>query len=381
MAPPAAPSPSPRPAPAPLAVPSVRPMVTAPRPRRRGARSLPAATPGSGGAAAAASGTPPRAARRNISYPSRTWSMAMSDVSESVILSNGSILSNASGPGIIAANDGDVAVQQLSSKETPRTKASPNGCLQLNGTIKPSFLPLDNQRTQQMLSQCCHPCPYHHSLSSHNNKQECHSVVGSSASSPMTSCCMQPHTEYSASICQKHPPIYQPACCLQPSPSFCLHHQWPDHFQHQPVQQHIARIRPARPFKLPKSYAALIADWPVVVLGMCTVLIVVCALVGILVPDLPDFSDPLLGFEPRGTAIGQRLVTWNNMVKNTGYKATLANYPFKYADEQAKSHQDDRWSDDHYEREKRQAEWNFHKDTFFCDIPSKWRNNVRRISF
>lgn len=107
---------------------------------------------------------------------------------------------------------------------------------------------------------------------------------------------------------------------------------------------------------------------------MCTVLIVVCALIGVLVPDLPDFSDPLLvstvslhstfhgtfffklkteytgrtfnsfvffflilkGFEPRGTAIGQRLVTWNNMVKNTGYKATLANYPFKYADEQAK---------------------------------------------
>lgn len=42
------------------------------------------------------------------------------------------------------------------------------------------------------------------------------------------------------------------------------------------------------------SYAELIADWPVVVLGVCTVLIVICALVGILVPDLPDFSDPLL---------------------------------------------------------------------------------------
>lgn len=27
---------------------------------------------------------------------------------------------------------------------------------------------------------------------------------------------------------------------------------------------------------------------------MCTVLIVVCALIGVLVPDLPDFSDPLL---------------------------------------------------------------------------------------
>ncbi|XP_039561754.1 protein dispatched homolog 1 isoform X3 [Passer montanus] len=338
-------------------------MVTAPRWGRCGHLSFPAA-------AARPVTTGSRRLARNITCPLRTWSMAMSNASESVVLSNGSILSNAAGPGVVAANDGDIMVQQLPSKETPRTKPSPNGCLQLNGTIKPSFLPLDNQRTQQMLSQCCHPCPYHHSLSSHNSKQECHSVVGSSASSPMTSCCMQPHTEYSASICQKHTPVYQTACCLQPSLSFCLHHQWPDHFQHQPVQQHIARIRTARPFKLPKSYAALIADWPVVVLGMCTVLIVVCALVGILVPDLPDFSDPLLGFEPRGTAIGQRLVTWNNMVKNTGYKATLANYPFKYADEQAKNHQDDRWLDDHYEREKRQADWNFHKDTFFCDIPS-----------
>ncbi|XP_051880078.1 protein dispatched homolog 1 isoform X2 [Pristis pectinata] len=128
--------------------------------------------------------------------------------------------------------------------------------------------------------------------------------------------------------------------------------------------------KPPRPFRFPRSYAALIADWPVVVLGLCTVLIVICALVGILVPDLPDFSDPLLGFEPRGTAIGQRLVTWNNMVKNTGYQATLANYPFKYAEEQAKSHREDRWSDDPYERDKRQAEWNFHKDSFFCDVPS-----------
>lgn len=45
---------------------------------------------------------------------------------------------------------------------------------------------------------------------------------------------------------------------------------------------------------VPRSYAALLADWPVVVLGMCTLLIVVCALVGVLVPELPDFSDPLL---------------------------------------------------------------------------------------
>ncbi|XP_003216046.2 protein dispatched homolog 1 isoform X1 [Anolis carolinensis] len=295
--------------------------------------------------------------------------MATSNGNDFVIMSNGGIPSNVTSLDHLSTSDGTAAIPKLPTKETPRGKVSANGCLQLNGMLKASFLPVDDQRTPQVLSQC-HLCPYHHPLNHHSNQQECLSLAGNAAPPPLTSCCPNPHTEYSASACQNHAPLYQTACCLQSSPSFCLHHQWPEHFQHQPVQQHITSIRPARTLTLPKSYAALIADWPVVVLGMCTVLIVVCALVGILVPDLPDFSDPLLGFEPRGTAIGQRLVTWNNMVKNTGYKATLANYPFKYADEQAKSHRDDRWSDDHYEREKREADWNFHKDSFFCDIPS-----------
>lgn len=33
------------------------------------------------------------------------------------------------------------------------------------------------------------------------------------------------------------------------------------------------------------------------------------------------------------------------------------------------SHQEDRWSEDHSERDKRQAEWDFSKDSFFCDVP------------
>ncbi|XP_077005297.1 protein dispatched homolog 1 isoform X5 [Tamandua tetradactyla] len=199
---------------------------------------------------------------------SRNWSMAMSNGNNDfVVLSNGSIATCATNPSPLTPCDGDVTAQQLTPKETPRTKT-----IQTFQVTKKLFL-----------------------------------------------------------IC----------------------------FQSKPNNKVAENL-----------YAALIADWPVVVLGLCTVFIVVCALVGVLVPELPDFSDPLLGFEPRGTAIGQRLVTWNNMVKNTGYKATLANYPFKYADEQAKSHRDDRWSDDHYEREKREVDWNFHKDSFFCDVPS-----------
>ncbi|XP_060155995.1 protein dispatched homolog 1 isoform X3 [Globicephala melas] len=226
---------------------------------------------------------------------SRNWSMAMNNGNNDfVVLSNGSIATSATSASPLTPCDGDPAAQQLTPKEAPRTKVSPNGCLQVNGTVKSSFLPLDNQRTPQMLSLCCHPCPYHHPLTTHDSHQECHPEAGPAAPPALASCCMQPHSEYSASLCPNHSPVYQTTCCLQPSPSFCLHHPWPDHFQHQPVPQHIANISPSRPFKLPKSYAALIADWPVVVLGMCTVFIVVCALVGVLVPELPDFSDPLL---------------------------------------------------------------------------------------
>ncbi|XP_018120452.1 protein dispatched homolog 1 isoform X1 [Xenopus laevis] len=292
--------------------------------------------------------------------------------SEFLALSNGNIPSKPLSASHPAASDGD---QQHPSTDEGRLKVSPNGCLSHNGAVKPCSLFLDNQRTP-VISQCCQPCSYHHSLHNHNNLQDCVPRTGGTAASALNSGCLQQRTEFSPnSGCQNHPPIYHPACCLQPSQSFCLH-QCRDHFQHQQVPHHLVNLRAAKPFQLPRSYAALIADWPVVVLGMCTVIIVVCALVGILVPDLPDFSDPLLGFEPRGTAIGQRLVTWNNMVKNTGYKATLANYPFKYADEQAKNHQDDRWSEDHYEREKRQADWNFHKDSFFCAIPNDHYSRV-----
>ncbi|XP_013362510.1 PREDICTED: protein dispatched homolog 1 isoform X2 [Chinchilla lanigera] len=284
-------------------------------------------------------------------------------------LSNGSITPGVPSPSTLAPCEGDPTAPQLRPTDTGQAKASPNGCLHQNGRVRSSFLPLDNQRTPQMLAQHCRPCLYHHPPSGHPE-------AGPAAPSALAACCMQPPSEYSAALCAKHSPVYQAACCLQPSSSFGLHQPWPDHFQHQPAPRHIAGLRPPRPFKLPKSYAALLADWPVVVLGLCTLLIVVCALVGVLVLELPDFSDPLLGFEPRGTTIGQRLVTWNNMVKNTGYKATLANYPFKYADEQAKSHRDDRWSDDHYEREKREVDWNFHKDSFFCDVPSERYSRV-----
>uniref|UniRef100_A0A8C1BKM1 Protein dispatched homolog 1 n=1 Tax=Cyprinus carpio carpio TaxID=630221 RepID=A0A8C1BKM1_CYPCA len=245
------------------------------------------------------------------------------------------------------------------------THSGQNGALKPNGNMcasspgsSSSSHVTDSQRLAVLLPNalppaCCVYCSPRQPACCNGNQQDCalfQSAVSSAA-------------------------LHMGTCCVQGVRCFCMQHHWPEHLQNQP---NMATLSPPRPFRFPKSYAELIADWPVVVLGVCTVLIVVCALVGILVPDLPDFSNPLQGFEPRGTAIGQRLVTWNNMVKNTGYKATLANYPFKYADEQAKSHQDDRWSKDRNDRKKRQAEWDFSKDSFFCDVPG---DSYSRIVF
>ncbi|KAM9354606.1 protein dispatched homolog 1 isoform 1-T2 [Pholidichthys leucotaenia] len=260
------------------------------------------------------------------------------------------------------------SMRNLSSSSVAATASSPTAVTDSQRVAR-HHLP-SSSTPLQPLPLCCQHCHFQSSLCCPCGQQEC-PLFQNPATGPGPGSVPHPGTASPCPCClpactythQPHPPP------LRPSSPLCLHHHHPQRWQeHLQNQTHAAGIGTTRPFRFPKSYAELIADWPVVVLGVCTVLIVVCALVGILVPDLPDFSDPLLGFEPRGTAIGQRLVTWNNMVKNTGYKATLANYPFKYADEQAKSHQEPRWPEDSLDRDKRQAEWDFSKE-FFCDVP------------
>ncbi|XP_068198912.1 protein dispatched homolog 1 isoform X2 [Antennarius striatus] len=346
--------------------------------------------------------------------------MALSDASgDTLALSNGAVSSNTSTPvcdcqdPLTAASSGDCSptdgdddvtvkdaeciVQQKLQRSRQRSdRLGQNGSVvKQNGSLR-NLLPTstassspavaDSQRPSkrhlppalsqssaspppQSMPLCCQHCHFQSTLFCPCGQQEC-PLLQNQGSGPGLSSVPHPGAAPSCSCCLSsctyaHPHPHTP----HPTSPLCLHHHHHQHWQEH-LQNQTPRISPVRPFRFPKSYAELIADWPVVVLGVCTVLIVVCALVGILVPDLPDFSDPLLGFEPRGTAIGQRLVTWNNMVKNTGYKATLANYPFKYADEQAKNHQEPRWPEDHFDRDKRQAEWDFSKE-FFCDVPGE----------
>ncbi|XP_014829226.1 PREDICTED: protein dispatched homolog 1 [Poecilia mexicana] len=286
--------------------------------------------------------------------------------------------------GDMAVRNGALKLQQGAPVQRACRPVQNGGLVKLNGSLRnllpspaasPSSAVTDSQKPNRLhlaptlsptapSALCCPHCHFHSTQCCPCGHPDC-PLVQSPAASPGPCSSPQPGSTSSYPCCLSTCTYSHHLPHHQASP-MSLHHQcWQEHLQ---SQIRAPGISPARPFRFPKSYSELIADWPVVVLGVCTVLIVICALVGVLVPDLPDFSDPLLGFEPRGTAIGQRLVTWNNMVKNTGYKATLANYPFKYADEQAKSHQEPRWSDDHFERDKREVEWDFSKE-FFCDIP------------
>lgn len=165
--------------------------------------------------------------------------MAMSDGNKDfAVLSNGSLAA-----GALTACDGDLAAPPLTPKDAPRAKVSPNGCLQANGTVTSPFPPSDSQRTPQMLAQGGRPCPYHRPLASHHGHPECRPEAGSASPCALASCCVQPHSEYSACLCPHHAPVYQATCCLQPSAAFCLHHPWPGHFQHQPAQRHVASVR------------------------------------------------------------------------------------------------------------------------------------------
>ncbi|VCW77665.1 unnamed protein product, partial [Gulo gulo] len=93
------------------------------------------------------------------------------------------------------------------------------------------------------------------------------------------------------------------------------------------VQHHVVSVRQERTFRMPKSYSQLIAEWPVAVLLLCLAVILVCTLAGLLGDRLPDFSKPLLGFEPRDTDIGRKLVVWKALQTLTGPRKLLSLSP------------------------------------------------------
>ena len=64
-------------------------------------------------------------------------------------------------------------------------------------------------------------------------------------------------------------------------------------------------------------YYKLLVFRPVLVLFVISVLSFSCILTAFLLKNRPDFSDPTLGFEARGTEISNKLTTWRNLLEAT----------------------------------------------------------------
>uniref|UniRef100_A0A665VSZ9 Dispatched homolog 2 (Drosophila) n=1 Tax=Echeneis naucrates TaxID=173247 RepID=A0A665VSZ9_ECHNA len=100
----------------------------------------------------------------------------------------------------------------------------------------------------------------------------------------------------------------------------------------KPTQQHVVAVSTATDgFFLGGvafgSYSQVIVDYPLLVLVGCAALLLGCSLAGLFIGPLPDFSDPLLGFEPRGTYIGVRQSSLSELQENTGPGKALSPLP------------------------------------------------------
>uniref|UniRef100_A0A3Q3J6K1 SSD domain-containing protein n=1 Tax=Monopterus albus TaxID=43700 RepID=A0A3Q3J6K1_MONAL len=115
------------------------------------------------------------------------------------------------------------------------------------------------------------------------------------------------------------------------------------------------------------SYSQVIVEYPLAVLVGCAVLLLGCSLAGLFIGPLPDFSDPLLGFKPRGTYISVRECSLSELQKNTGPGKALSPLPQQLS----KSGDSSGSQDTSRLRTKRMLARDSSPDTFLCDAPGE----------
>lgn len=77
-------------------------------------------------------------------------------------------------------------------------------------------------------------------------------------------------------------------------------------------------------------YYKLLVFRPVLVISVISVLSLSCILTSLLLKSPPDFSDPTLGFEARGTEISKKLTTWRNLLEETRPSGSLIVNPKEF---------------------------------------------------
>ncbi|XP_072545792.1 protein dispatched homolog 2 isoform X2 [Salminus brasiliensis] len=127
--------------------------------------------------------------------------------------------------------------------------------------------------------------------------------------------------------------------------------------------------RTERLHRIPKSYSQVIVEYPMTVLISCVVLLLTFSLVGILIGPLPDFSDPLSGFEPHGTDIGIRMAAWTKLQESTGPGRALSLTSQQFADKSIAREVTGRAQHHFKHRSRRMLHRDSAENTFFCNAP------------
>uniref|UniRef100_A0A8C2HF33 Dispatched homolog 2 (Drosophila) n=1 Tax=Cyprinus carpio TaxID=7962 RepID=A0A8C2HF33_CYPCA len=225
-------------------------------------------------------------------------------------------------------------------------------------------------------------------LKSHSSTQLHRQVShGSGYHSPQRKrcpCCGQQQSNQS-NVCPGQMNAYHQADCLaspvktvhscSPSRLPSCHNKTQCHWLHESHdgsnhKHHMVTVRNAGLHRIPRSYSQVIVEYPMTVLILCTVVLFGCSLAGILTGPLPDFSDPLLGFEPRGTDISIRLATWMRLQQNTGPGKSLSPFPWQLTERIAgedtvESEPQSR------ERSRRMLRRDNTEHNFFCNAPGE----------
>ncbi|XP_072754986.1 protein dispatched isoform X2 [Anoplolepis gracilipes] len=77
-------------------------------------------------------------------------------------------------------------------------------------------------------------------------------------------------------------------------------------------------------------YPRLIAHHPYIILILVFAFSSMCLIIPLTTEKLPDFSDPQMGFEGRGTILAQRLTAWHHLTEATKPRGELTDNPFEY---------------------------------------------------
>ncbi|XP_061700343.1 protein dispatched homolog 2 [Syngnathoides biaculeatus] len=93
------------------------------------------------------------------------------------------------------------------------------------------------------------------------------------------------------------------------------------------TQRHVVTVGDGGFYCFVRIYSQMLVDYPLEVLLGCALLVLGCSLAGLFIGPLPDFSEPLLGFAPRGTNIGVRQSSLSKLQGSTGPGKPLSLLP------------------------------------------------------